>query len=185
MALIIFGYSATKTSFKPFNFLYIAVIMLIGLSRIYACSRFIHQIILTWVIAAVGLQVSLYYERKWSAWVLPRGSETILICLGAFTLVAYVSVFAESNESYLMKVPRQEFHRVLHDILNQDFSQDGGVGFEDEEEQEFDLDEEQNERMHPLKRITMKKDSFYFLEQNLRHRRVRAFQQKQQQQQQK
>lgn len=175
MALIIFGYvCATKSSFTPVNFLYIAAIIFIGFTRIYACSRFIHQIILTWVIAAVGLQVSLYYEREWSAAVLPRGSETILLCLGSFTFIAYVSIFAESNESYLIKVPKQEFRRVLSDILTQDSSQEGGVGFLEEEEQDFELDEEQHDRMLPLKTPTMKKDSFYFLEQNLHWKRART-----------
>lgn len=161
MAVVVYGLVVYKTRSPVLLLLLTILTTFIGITRLYACSRFAYQIVGSWVLGLLGLQIAATYWSKLEGAPIAPGTHTLAIAVTVLALVCYVAIHAESNESYLLKLPKQEYTRVLTDILQQDLLDSTQAHDKDEEE----LPEGGGGPQQRLQqRKKNRKDSFYFLE---------------------
>ena len=179
MSIVVLGHigahlpSAALFLWAPFS---VGVTFVIGLSRLYAKSRFPHQIVGSWILGGVGLIGVMHLcERhevhKWERFV--HGSWVGFAILCALTNFA---IAMESNDSMLAYTPRQEFIRVIGGIVNGS-SEQNGEGASNKQKQtprsaalaaaraDAAMDPYGNKNVTNVKR-----DSFYFLQKSLEKR---------------
>lgn len=100
----------------------ISIIFIIGVSRIYSCSRFIHQIIGSWLLGIYSLQ----YFWTWQEFLsrskinLPENFHAYGYLFLGFLFIGYVSLHSETNDSYLLSLDTNEYKRVMGEILTQE-----------------------------------------------------------------
>jgi hypothetical protein len=94
----------------------IILTVIVGFSRIYARSRFPHQIVGSAITGTVGLQLAYIYCTKMDFEHMPSHNHGVYVALGVAAVVCYFSMAIESNDSRLMYIPKQEFIRVLRGI---------------------------------------------------------------------
>lgn len=179
MSVVILGHIAVHLPnyglllWIPFS---LGLTFIIGVSRLYARSRFPHQIVGSWFLGVIGLvgvmhlcerhQVHMWERLVHGSWV-------------GFAIVCVVTNFAinmESNDSILAYTPRQEFIRVIGGIVNGS-SEQNGEGTASEQNQtprsaalaaaraNAAVDPYGNRNYSSVKR-----DSFYFLQKTLERR---------------
>lgn len=85
--------------------------------RLYGVTHFPHQLVLS---TALGLLSVPAFEAV-AGYMLPRGLpkqlHVIGMCLVGAMMLCYVAYKAENNDSPVFRVPREEFTRVLGDIM--------------------------------------------------------------------
>ncbi|CAM9337523.1 unnamed protein product [Ascophyllum nodosum] len=94
-------------------------ICFVGFTRVYACSRFVHQVLLSVITGAVGLFFGWRLSVHLNSFDLlfrhhVRGTIVVLIIA-----LGFVSYHVENNTSELMGIKKQEYVRVLANIINE------------------------------------------------------------------
>ncbi|CAM9245506.1 unnamed protein product [Chrysoparadoxa australica] len=93
---------------------------IIGFTRIYACSRFIHQVLLSYVTGAIGLRWSLHFMANvLPTFKLEARHHDYGIAVVVILLLGLMALWAESNDTSFLGIKKQEFARVLTDILRE------------------------------------------------------------------
>lgn len=174
MSVVILGHIAAHLPnyglllWIPFS---IGLTFIIGVSRLYARSRFPHQILGSWFLGIIGLVGVMHLcERhqvhKWEKFVHSSWVGFAITCL-----VTNFAITMESNDSILAYTSREEFVRVIRGIVNGSSEQNG------EQNQtprsaalaaaraNAAVDPYGNKNMANVKR-----DSFYFLQKTLERR---------------
>jgi len=121
MAVVTYGYM----SYRLGHVWWLAAIALsgfIGVTRIYAGSRFIHQVVLSWLTGACSL---LFYITRYEQFVPDWGENIsqqkvrmVLMAPWVLGFLAYLCLALEDNSSSLFRIPNSEFIRVMSDIMD-------------------------------------------------------------------
>lgn len=181
MMVIISGYITWKVPSCILILLFMCLTLFIGVTRIYAGSRFFHQILGSWLLGLLGLQFTQSYVKTLSRQRLSYEAHVSIITLLVFAILGYVAYYVEMNESYVIKLPKEEYTRVLKMILDQDLVQDGAQSAAHDDDYddasrstpyEYE-DEETQGRRRRGRRKGQKRDSFSFLEETFAKRRQR------------
>jgi hypothetical protein len=172
MAVVVYGFIVWRLRSGVLALLFLPLTAFIGATRVYACSRFVHQVVGSWVLGAVGLQLSLAWLQEMStSFEPPPGMHAVLITVLVLGFACYVSYHAEANESYILRVPKSEYTRVLSEILNQDLVQATGLVGDDLEE--VTVGQETSVRVR--RRRSARRDSFSFLEEVVARRKYQGY----------
>lgn len=197
MSIVIFGYMFISK--KSFTFLCITVplTLLIGFSRVYANSRFIHQILGSWLTGLIGLFIAKSVYSTYKLEQMTQIDHTHgMICLGV-ALLAYMGIVSENNDSRLLSIPKSEYMRVLSDIMASPNNNNTSTGtpsatvtgptsynnndintFEDDDNYESNRTRIQSTSLaeqRPKRRLPQsRRDSFYFLQRALQRRERRS-----------
>mmetsp|Transcript_28951 Transcript_28951/g.48611 ORF Transcript_28951/g.48611 Transcript_28951/m.48611 type:complete len:339 (+) Transcript_28951:377-1393(+) len=135
MSVVIMGH--LFFSFKSIWLLPIglAVICVIGFSRVYSRSRFPHQIVGSWLFGLIGLLASMHCCEKMSfhTWGKHQHGTCVMVVLAAILCNFALSV--EDNESRLFSVSKEEFLRVMSDLLSGTSSSSKGDGDQQQEQE--------------------------------------------------
>lgn len=183
MSVVVMGHLFMH--FKSILFAPIALIIvfIVGFSRLYSKSRFVHQVIVSWISGVFGLFVGLSICRKINFDSMLRHHYVFfsLMCGGGF--LCHFMLCVENNDSRIYATPRREFIRVLTEIINPPPETQESV-LPDDEDQINDeegedggrsvklrvLDEDDSRAIRQRKINSAKRDSFYFLQRSLERR---------------
>ncbi|CAM9197669.1 unnamed protein product, partial [Ectocarpus sp. 12 AP-2014] len=94
-------------------------IAFVGFTRVYACSRFVHQVALSTVTGAIGLAWGWRLSTHLDGLTLTMRHHvrgTVVVVIVALGMVAYQ---VENNESQLMGIRKHEYLRVLSNIVKE------------------------------------------------------------------
>lgn len=94
------------------------VVFLVGFSRIYSRARFPHQILGSYFLGFLGLLGSMHCCEKMSFHMMDHQEHGICVGIAGAFFLCGIAMSMENNESYLLYVPKQEFVKVLSDILS-------------------------------------------------------------------
>ena len=117
MAIVVFGHYIIHYSSILLFLFFTPMIGLIGFTRVYSRSRFAHQIVGSWILGFIGLEIAHNYFESIN---IHEISKTIHGPYGAFALVLILANFAlnmENNDSRLLGVSKTEFKTVLENII--------------------------------------------------------------------
>jgi len=100
----------------------ISITCIIGISRVYACSRFLHQVIGSWILGLYSLQYFWTWQTHFSRSkiVLPDNFHSYLYFSLGFIFIGYISLHSESNDSYFLSLDTNEYKRVMGEIITQE-----------------------------------------------------------------
>eukprot|EP00903_Cladosiphon_okamuranus_P020898 g19191.t1 len=158
----------------------VGYICFVGFTRVYACSRFVHQVVLSMVTGAVGLAWGWRLSTHLDGLGLMmrhhvRGTAVVVII--ALGMLAYQ---VENNESQMMGIKKQEYLRVLSNIVKESQqAQSASVGGTDgngDEDGEWIIrdgapwDGRTASAIHGRSRLEDRRDSFHFLQKALERR---------------
>jgi len=94
----------------------------VGLTRLYAGSRFAHQVLLSMALggACLALYVGVLEDKvpDWGGDAKRKNLRLALLAPWALAFLAYVSLAIEDNSSYFFRIPNSEFVRVMAHILD-------------------------------------------------------------------
>lgn len=108
-------YSWSSILFLPIA---IFVIFIVGFSRIYARSRFPHQIVGSWIAGLIGLIVSIPCCENMNFHNMSSHHHGVCVGVVVVFVVINFTLAMESNESRLLYMPKSEFIRVLRTIID-------------------------------------------------------------------
>lgn len=164
MCVILYGLVYTSQPSPLLGLLLSLLALFIGYTRVYAASRFSHQIVGSWVLGLLGLHVTEAVLQVMTRHRATATTHASLLVGTAMLFAGYVAYHAEMNESYLLRLPKEEYVRVLKEILDQDHVATGAAGSEG-------FEEGGSARASGFVRSARgegggaRRDSFYFLEQ--------------------
>jgi hypothetical protein len=190
MAVVTYGYIGNQLENPVWMALSICMMIFVGLTRIYAGSRFVHQVMVSWLIgAAILSSYLLYFEPKvphWGEDLRQRNLRLGLMVPWAVAFVVYISLAIEDNSSNLFRLPNSEFIRVMTDIMDsgasagsssQDASPQAPTGPDGDNDDPL-LHRYQNQglSLHERRRrkLASRQDSFYFLQHSMRSKDLEA-----------
>ena len=172
-------------SFKSKFFLPLAlfVIFIVGFSRVYARARFPHQVVGSWLLGLMGLYASMHCCDHMQFHNMSHFVHGKCVAVVVILVVINFASAMESNDSRIAYIPKEEFVRVLRNIIYSeksvsDDSPGSALG--------RGSDSPRNQAKRRLAEISndglrhrgghVKRDSFFFLQQTLERRQgeVRA-----------
>lgn len=122
MAVVTYGYLALKQGHPAWLSASAAMCLFIGITRLYAGSRFIHQIILSWILGCVALWLYMIYFAPyvpdWGGSLSDKNVRIVLMAPWVLMFFAYICLAAEDNSSSLLSIPKNEFIQVLSGIMD-------------------------------------------------------------------
>jgi len=149
MSVVIFGHFVYH--YKSILLLILGSILtgIIGFSRVYSKARFAHQIVASWILGFIGLNLAIQYCESIKIHQVKRtlhgywGSIVVAIIIINFALAM------ENNDSRLLSVSKQDFIKVIRGILTgsseeDDQKADGQTDMAGSES-EYDNDDSQSE----------------------------------------
>lgn len=92
--------------------------LLVGFSRVYARSRFPHQVALSLISGVVGLLLGRICCERMSFHNMHWYHHNICLTVIGLTVAAAFAMAVENNDSRLAYIPKEEFMRVLVGIIN-------------------------------------------------------------------
>ena len=119
MGVVVVGHIFLRTwswIFLPFG---IAIVFLVGFSRVYSRSRFPHQIVASWLSGLVGLIGGIHYCEVLNGGFHALNEFSHGVCL-AFAIAVFlvnIGMNIESNDSRIASIPKSEYMRVLLSIM--------------------------------------------------------------------
>ncbi|CAM9161489.1 unnamed protein product, partial [Phaeothamnion confervicola] len=117
MATVVFFWMAHHVRHRAAWAAAIAIVAFISFSRLYACSRFAHQIAASWATGAAGLRLGLALPAALEdSWVREKHHFFGAAAVAAATL-GLVGLWAESNDCRVGAIQKDEFTRVLRGIM--------------------------------------------------------------------
>ena len=132
MCVVIGGYIAQETDSAMVHSAVALYTLLIGFTRIFACSRFLHQVIGSWLLALVGLVLAEQCKLQMRGNMI-HAYHYYLLLLVVLSGGGILMLRMEDNDSTLLRVERKEYTRVLSDILNAEGVNQVGDGAEQSE----------------------------------------------------
>jgi len=96
----------------------IFVVFIVGFSRVYARSRFPHQVVGSWLLAFVGMAVGAECCNRMDFRGMHKNQHYTCIAIAIAAFLANLGLAIENNESRISYIPKKEFLRVLVDIIN-------------------------------------------------------------------
>jgi hypothetical protein len=124
MAVVTFGYLSYRLGHgNPFwHIITVVMSLFIGLTRIYAGSRFIHQVCISWLLGSITLHMYITkfqkYVPDWGEDVKNKKMRIALMVPWGMAFLAYVCLALEDNTSSLFRIPNSEFMRVMTHIID-------------------------------------------------------------------
>lgn len=119
MSVVVFGLLMQKFPHLWFTMVAFCCILLVGFSRIYSRARFPHQIVGSWIAGFMGLQiVGNLVKNHMKIEKMVRLHQWWLVGMVCMIGLIHLALCIENNDSRLAHVPKQEFQRVLTDIMN-------------------------------------------------------------------
>jgi len=120
MAVVVYGYLGLRIGHPLLQLVTAFLSIFIGFTRIYAGSRFIHQVALSWVLGSIALY---YYVSKVEdiipQWNRKQSRRSIMFIVPFLVIfLTYVCLAIEDNSSNFARVPNSEFIRVMGDIMD-------------------------------------------------------------------
>lgn len=178
MAVVTYGYLALKQSHPAWQSASVAMCLFIGITRIYAGSRFIHQILFSWILG--GLALWLYmtffapYVPDWGGSLGEKNVRIALMAPWVLVFFAYICLAAEENSSGFLSIPKTEFIQVISGIMD--------IGAASAQQTESGSSNAQTQggdgaslptlglsaRERRRRRLSERQDSFYFLQHSMR-----------------
>jgi hypothetical protein len=117
MSVVIMGhlyFHLNTIYFLPISFFVIAIV---GISRIYSRARFPHQIIGSYFTGFLGLLVSMEICDRIAFHEMTHHDHGFCVgAIGVF-IIAGLGLSMESNQNYLLYIPKKEFIRVISEII--------------------------------------------------------------------
>ena len=95
----------------------IMITIIVGLSRIFALSRFPHQIIGSWLAGFAGLTVGEYLIERHGIHKLHAHANGSLLGIFGIASLAVFAMSVESNDSRLLGISKKTFIDVLRRIM--------------------------------------------------------------------
>jgi hypothetical protein len=163
MCVILGGSIALDTESSFVHGVVVMYTLLVGFTRVYACSRFLHQIVGSWLLGLVGLVFADQCKMQMRGNMFHEFHYYMTL---AVVLVggAGIMLRIENNDSTLLNVEKDEYVRVLSGILTSE-----GINQVDD-----GRSEEDGESAGPAPRQRRKKDSFYRMMKGIEKRAVAA-----------
>ena len=168
MAVVVYGFIAARFVEWYLSVPLFLVTLFIGFTRVYSCSRFVHQVLASYVTGALGLYLSFVFGRLFQSFDLHWRHHWYYFVACFFVLSTVLSLSVSDGNSSLGGIPRSEYVRVVGGILNTDPSRiaahmatqtaarlDSMEGMSDKEKKR------EAERMHN------RKDSFFHLQNSI------------------
>ena len=166
-------------SFKSKLFLPVAlfVIFMVGFSRVYSRARFPHQVAGSWLLGLLGLYASMHCCNHMEFHNMSHFVHGKCVAVVVILIVINFASAMESNDSRIAYIPKEEFVRVLRNIIysSEKSVSDGSASVgrgEDTPRQRarIRLAEISNDGLRRGGQV--KRDSFFFLQQTLERRQV-------------
>lgn len=119
MSVVVMGH-LYKYKYTSIFFLIISILVVfaVGFSRVYARSRFPHQIVCSWMAGFVGLLLGEVFYGYMRFEKMNKQSHHTVIVLSLILIAINVAITMENNDSRLLYVPKKEFARVMNGIIN-------------------------------------------------------------------
>eukprot|EP00953_Heterococcus_sp_UTEX-ZZ885_P025999 14093-Heterococcus_DN1.PRE.1 len=125
MGSVVYGWLAWHWG-NPIGYpLAAATVAFIGFTRVCACSRFIHQVVLSAFTGTVGLYWGVLLAEQIQHIHIKHHQLAAAVVL--FAACGLLGLWIESNDSTLAGVPKDEFTRVLGGILTSAEANAGSV----------------------------------------------------------
>eukprot|EP01038_Epipyxis_sp_PR26KG_P009209 gene9209-12419_t len=118
ISIVIMGHILIHLKSILFSPIAIIVIFITGFSRIFAKSRFPHQIVGSWVLGVVGLGVGMHCCDKMEFHKMTDFDHNKCIGFVIICLLCYFALSIENNDSRLLNIPKSEFIKVVSDIIS-------------------------------------------------------------------
>lgn len=171
MAVVTYGYVAYRAS-KPVWFALASVmIIFIACTRIFAGTRFVHQILLSWALGVVTL--ALYISRfeplvpNWGSNKRQNEIRLLLMAPWILALLAYVALAIEDGSSSLFRIPGSEYRRVLTGIIDGGGVPNDSTAAEQTRPEPADSGDGAWREEQRKRRLAARRDSFYFLQREM------------------
>jgi membrane-associated phospholipid phosphatase len=181
MAVVTYGYLGLKLEHPAWQTVNAFMCLFIGITRLYAGSRFIHQIIFSWIFGSLSLW--FYMENfaplvpEWGGSLGYKNVRLALMAPWVLAFLAYVCLSAEENSSSLLGIPKIEFMHVLSGIMDVGAASvqrgdDGRPKAQEDADGPDSTKQVQHERLSTRERrqqkLKARQDSFYFLQHSMR-----------------
>ncbi len=119
MGVVIVGHIFLRTRswiFLPFG---IAVVLLVGFSRVYSRSRFPHQVVASWISGIFGLIGGIHYCEILNGGfhALNEFSHGVYLALAIAIFLVNFFINVENNDSRVAWIPKDEYMRVILSIM--------------------------------------------------------------------
>lgn len=118
MAVVVFGSVFVESSSWAVKVGMLVVIFIIGFSRIYAASRFPHQIVCSWLTGMAGLILSDGIRSRLKRRRFPDQYHVIYFVIVGACALAYLAWNIENNDSQILRIPKSDYVRVMSNIMN-------------------------------------------------------------------
>lgn len=194
MAVITFGYLGYQLGHPAWQLITFAATVFIAFTRLYAGSRFVHQVMLSWILGAASLWVYIHRFEPlipdWGENVKENQLRIFLMAPWGMAFLAYVGLAMEDNSSSLWRIPNSEFMRVMTHIMDTGAAASqrqgaaahpgdlAGEGDELDEGRGEDplIQQYQNRGLSRLERrrrvLAERQDSFYHLQHSIREKSI-------------
>jgi membrane-associated phospholipid phosphatase len=173
---------------KPFAFkllffiLALVVIFLVGFSRIYTRSRFPHQVAGSWILGFIGLILSIPCCESMNLHQLSHGHHWYCVAIVTVPIMVNFALNMENNDSRILYIPKKEFVTVLGNIINGSAKSSVDSSVTNDNDQMIDGDASTIDAKKTItaiaqesirrrnKGMSVKRDSFYYLQQTMEKR---------------
>ena len=168
MAVVVYGFIAARFAEWYATIPLFALTLFVGFTRVYACSRFVHQVLLSYLTGILGLllsfaamnvlkDVDVHWRHHWYYFVF------VFVVLGASA-----SLSISDGNSRFGGIPREEYVRVVGGILNTDPSK---IADHMATQTASRLDSmeglTEKQRKREAAKMQNRRDSFFFLQNSL------------------
>ena len=101
-----------------FLILALMVILVVGVSRLYARSRFPHQIVGSWMTGFIGLIASTHCCRSMDLHIMDKSHHYACLVTVGLLFTGFMALAIENNDSRIIYIPKKEFLAVISGIIN-------------------------------------------------------------------
>mmetsp|Transcript_1808 Transcript_1808/g.2465 ORF Transcript_1808/g.2465 Transcript_1808/m.2465 type:complete len:304 (+) Transcript_1808:74-985(+) len=119
MAVVVYGGITYFSGIWSLLLLFTPLILFIGFTRVYACARFCWQVVVSLLTGVLGLCAGISGLKYFRAWGLPYRYNIYWLVFAVTAALVVIGLWVENNECSWFGVPKEEYHRVLTDILQQ------------------------------------------------------------------
>jgi len=178
MAVVILGHYCVHYKSVLLFVAAIALIALIGFSRVYSRSRFPHQIVGSWLTGLIGLYAGLHCCDMFGFHLMKHGNHICCVIAVVASLLCNFALNVENNDSRVIGVPKSEFIRVISGIINASNAEEGGKSRAGGGEDEIIMGQGSDPTRLKMERDAartrkgerVKRDSFFFMQRAIEQR---------------
>eukprot|EP01034_Spumella_vulgaris_P024025 gene24025-30321_t len=104
--------------FVLFPILAVVIVVVVGFSRVFSRSRFPHQVVGSWICGTAGLVLGMHCCEKMNFHKMTHHEHGVCVGLVTLGVLCNFALCMENNDSRLVGIPKQEFIRVMSDIIS-------------------------------------------------------------------